>query len=232
MHRPRISWRCGGTQPAPASQGSSPGLWTAPKARRCARSCSWREGSEGSSRRSSRRRRLRLAQVGDRSIGQVAVGLNLTGTAPREWVRRAEVDAGKGPPGALTAFIAAREVAFPVDTMCRVLSVSRSGYYAWSKRGEGGRRAARCGDRRSAPTKLGHLWQPLRAPRAARSRCPRRQAAGRTAHARTRAPWPAKASFLLHDGLEARAAGKASLDAFVRSRLPAGSPWLLDAFDR
>jgi hypothetical protein len=32
------------------------------------------------------------------------------------------------------AFIAAREVAFPVDTMCRVLSVSRSGYYAWSKR--------------------------------------------------------------------------------------------------
>jgi putative transposase len=32
------------------------------------------------------------------------------------------------------AFIAAREVAFPVDTMCRVLSVSRSGYYAWTKR--------------------------------------------------------------------------------------------------
>jgi transposase InsO family protein len=32
------------------------------------------------------------------------------------------------------AFIAARKVAFPVDTMCKVLSVSRSGYYAWSKR--------------------------------------------------------------------------------------------------
>jgi hypothetical protein len=34
-----------------------PGLWTPPKARICARSCSWREGSEGSSHRSSRRRR-------------------------------------------------------------------------------------------------------------------------------------------------------------------------------
>jgi transposase len=43
-----------------------------------------------------------LAQVGDRSIGQVAIDLDLTETALREWVRRAEVDAGKGPPGALT----------------------------------------------------------------------------------------------------------------------------------
>jgi len=45
---------------------------------------------------------VRLAQVGDRSIGQVAIDLDLTETALREWVRRAEVDAGKGPPGALT----------------------------------------------------------------------------------------------------------------------------------
>ena len=45
---------------------------------------------------------MRLAQVGDRSIGQVAIDLDLTETALREWVRRAEVDAGKGPPGALT----------------------------------------------------------------------------------------------------------------------------------
>jgi transposase len=32
----------------------------------------------------------------------VAIDLDLTETALREWVRRAEVDAGKGPPGALT----------------------------------------------------------------------------------------------------------------------------------
>ena len=32
------------------------------------------------------------------------------------------------------AFIAAREVAFPVNTICRVLGVTRSGFYAWAKR--------------------------------------------------------------------------------------------------
>lgn len=45
---------------------------------------------------------VRLTQVGERGIAQVAKDLDLTETALREWVRRAEVDAGKGPAGALT----------------------------------------------------------------------------------------------------------------------------------
>ena len=45
---------------------------------------------------------VRLCNVGDRSIGQIATELDLTETALRAWVKRAEVDAGEGPPGALT----------------------------------------------------------------------------------------------------------------------------------
>lgn len=43
-----------------------------------------------------------LCAAGDRSVGRVAKDLDLTETAVREWVRRAEIDAGNGPPGALT----------------------------------------------------------------------------------------------------------------------------------
>jgi transposase len=46
---------------------------------------------------------VRLCRVGDRSIAQVAKDLDLTETALREWVHRADVDAGKGPAGALTS---------------------------------------------------------------------------------------------------------------------------------
>jgi transposase-like protein len=45
---------------------------------------------------------VRLCQVGDRSIREVAKDLDLTETALRDWVKRADVDAGKGPPDALT----------------------------------------------------------------------------------------------------------------------------------
>jgi transposase len=45
---------------------------------------------------------VRLCRVGDRTVGQVAADLDLTETALREWVKRADVDAGKGPPDALT----------------------------------------------------------------------------------------------------------------------------------
>jgi transposase len=45
---------------------------------------------------------VRLCKVGDRTVRQVAKDLDLTETALREWVKRAAIDAGKGPPGALT----------------------------------------------------------------------------------------------------------------------------------
>jgi transposase len=45
---------------------------------------------------------VRLCQVGDRSVGQVAKQLDLTETALRDWIRRAEIDAGSGPPDVLT----------------------------------------------------------------------------------------------------------------------------------
>ena len=45
---------------------------------------------------------VRLCKVGDRTVTQVAVDLDLTETALRDWVKRADIDAGNGPPGALT----------------------------------------------------------------------------------------------------------------------------------
>jgi len=45
---------------------------------------------------------VRLCKVGDRNIKQVAKDLDLTETALRDWVKRADIDAGKGPPEALT----------------------------------------------------------------------------------------------------------------------------------
>ena len=46
---------------------------------------------------------VRLCKIGDRSITQVATDLDLTENALREWVKRADVDAGKGPPEAVTS---------------------------------------------------------------------------------------------------------------------------------
>lgn len=43
-----------------------------------------------------------LCRSGDRSITRVAEDLDLTETSLREWVKRAEVDAGRGAPGELT----------------------------------------------------------------------------------------------------------------------------------
>ena len=45
---------------------------------------------------------VRLCRIGDRSVTMVAKDLDLTETAVRGWVKRAEVDAGEGPPELLT----------------------------------------------------------------------------------------------------------------------------------
>lgn len=68
--------------------------------------------SSASSEKSRRKRRsftaefkaeaVRLATQPGQSVPKVAKSLDLTETALRAWVRQAEVDAGKGPSGALT----------------------------------------------------------------------------------------------------------------------------------
>src|ERR1700710_967598 len=45
---------------------------------------------------------VRLCKAGGQSGGEVARSLDLTETSLRAWVRRAEIDAGKGTPDALT----------------------------------------------------------------------------------------------------------------------------------
>ena len=45
---------------------------------------------------------VQLVMTGGQTIGEVTKRFDLTETALREWVKRAEADAGKGPPDALT----------------------------------------------------------------------------------------------------------------------------------
>jgi transposase-like protein len=45
---------------------------------------------------------VKLCEAGGRSIGKVAADLDLTETALRAWVKRAEADSGKGRPQVLT----------------------------------------------------------------------------------------------------------------------------------
>ena len=45
---------------------------------------------------------VRLVQVGDRNLGEVAKALDLTETSLRAWTKLAAIEVGKGPPGALT----------------------------------------------------------------------------------------------------------------------------------
>ena len=46
---------------------------------------------------------MKLCRVGDQSIRQVAKNLDLTETVLREWVKRAEIDAGRGAPEDLSS---------------------------------------------------------------------------------------------------------------------------------
>src|SRR2546429_868340 len=45
---------------------------------------------------------VRIVRESGKSVGVVARELDLTETALRSWVRQAEIDAGRGAPGALT----------------------------------------------------------------------------------------------------------------------------------
>src|SRR6185369_7859125 len=45
---------------------------------------------------------VRLVKAGDRSVALIAKELDLTETTLRDWVRRDAIEAGKGPPDALT----------------------------------------------------------------------------------------------------------------------------------
>jgi transposase len=45
---------------------------------------------------------VKLVRAGGRSLSQVAADLDLTETSLRGWVRRAKIEVGEGPPGALT----------------------------------------------------------------------------------------------------------------------------------
>lgn len=45
---------------------------------------------------------VRLVTTGARTVAQVVQDLDLTESAPRDWIRQAQVDAGQGEAGALT----------------------------------------------------------------------------------------------------------------------------------
>jgi transposase-like protein len=45
---------------------------------------------------------VELVRASGKTVGEVARDLDLTETALRRWVQRAEIDAGRGPVGALT----------------------------------------------------------------------------------------------------------------------------------
>jgi transposase len=66
---------------------------------------------------------VELVRTSGKTVGQVARDLELTETAVRAWVKQAEVDAGRGPAGALTT--AEREELAALRKENRVLKMER-----------------------------------------------------------------------------------------------------------
>jgi hypothetical protein len=104
------------------------------------------------------------------------------------------------------AFIA-QEVAFPVETMCRVLGVTRSGFYAWKKRPKPARAkndaqlavkvvAAHQRSRRTYGSPRVHRELRAQGVRVAKKRVERLMRGNRH-------PRPDKATLQTHDGLQA-----------------------------
>ena len=66
---------------------------------------------------------VELIRKSGKSIGSIAKELDLTETAVRAWVRQAEVDAGRGPIGALTT--AEREELAQLRKRVKILEMER-----------------------------------------------------------------------------------------------------------
>lgn len=66
---------------------------------------------------------VRLIREGGKGVGEVCRDLDLTESAVRAWLRQAEIDAGKGAPGALTT--AEREELQRLRRQCRQLEMER-----------------------------------------------------------------------------------------------------------
>ena len=85
---------------------------------------------------------MRLCRVGNRSIKQIALDLHLTETALREWVKRADIDAGNGPPEALTT--AEREEMARLRRENKRLTLEREGLSEQSAMHSSRRRSQPC----------------------------------------------------------------------------------------
>jgi transposase-like protein len=82
--------------------GLPPLSWTPRIARVCAQERSMAKRKRRKFTDQFKADAVKLCEAGGRSISQVALDLDLTETALRDWVKRAAADAGKGPPSVLT----------------------------------------------------------------------------------------------------------------------------------